>query len=144
MLDKANSRGLSALACAMAIASLLPVTAMADESWASAQYGDIVYEKDVGDTAVLSMAGGHPGSRVYIYLPGLAGNTSERGEFNGYWIESAPGECATDKTGADGLQSNLWGDVQVEFENPGYPSGFIMRMGSCGGEFTDEAWADPS
>ena len=143
-MDNVRLPGLKSLTCVIAIASLLPMAAMADENWTSAQYGEIVYEKEVGDTAVLSMAGGHPGSRVYIYLPGLAGNTTERGEFNGYWIESAPGECASEKTGADGLQSNLWGDVQVEFESPGSPGGFIMRMGSCGGEFTDEAWADPS
>ena len=140
-LKARNTRGLM---CAAAITALVPATAMADESWNSAQYGAIVYEKDIGDVALLSMAGGHPGSRVFIYLPGLAGNTAERGQFNGYWIESAPGDCATERTGADGLQSSLWGDIQVEFANPGYPSGFIMRLGSCGGDFTDEAWADPS
>lgn len=132
------------LLAALVIGGMLPAAALADESWNSAQYGEIVYEKDIGDVALLSMAGGHPGSRVNIYLPGLAGNTTERGAFSGYWIESAPGECATERTGADGLQSNLWGDVQVEFAHPAYPSGFIIRLGNCGGDFTDEAWADPS
>lgn len=143
-MDNAIMRDMNRLLCAVAIVGLLPATAIADESWNSAQYGEIVYENDIGEIGVLSMAGGHPGSRVYIYLPGLAGNTTERGEFNGYWIESAPGECKTERIGADGLQSNLWGDIQVEFANSGFPSGFIMRLGSCGEDFTDEAWADPS
>lgn len=136
-------KNFSALSAAVALL-FLPQIAAADETWMSDQYGEIIYEKDVGDTAVFSMAGGHPGSRVFIYLPGLAGNSTDRSEYDGYWIESAPGECSTEKAGVDGMQSDLWGNAKVTFDTPSYPSGFVLSVGSCSGAFTDEGWAEPS
>jgi hypothetical protein len=121
-----------------------PAVVLADEVWFSEQFGEIVYEKDIGDTAVFSIPGSHPGSQVFMYLPGLAAKLSDRGLHNGYWIESAPGGCDSERTGADGLASDAWGDLQVEFDEPSYPTGFVVRLGSCGGDFTEEGWAAPS
>jgi hypothetical protein len=129
---------------ATAALCVVPLAVNADEIWNSQQFGEIAYEKDIGSIAVLSMAGGHPGSRAFIYLPGLGGNSTDRGVFTGYWIETAPGDCATDKVSEDGIESNLWGKAEVEFEKPEFPSGFVLRVGSCDGDYADEGWADPS
>ena len=134
-------KSLSLLAAALLIGA--PHIALADEVWSSDQYGEIIYGNNVGDTAVLTMAGSHPGSTIHLYLPGLAGNISTRGSFIGYWIETAPGECASEKTGVDEVSSDAWGKLEVVFEKPDFPSGFTMRLGSCDSDFTDEAWAAP-
>jgi hypothetical protein len=79
----------------------IPQLALADETWSSNQMGDITFVEDRGTVAVLSMAGSHPGSTVNLYVEGLGGNLAAEGTFSGYWIENAPGECATERTGAD-------------------------------------------
>ena len=120
-----------------------PYLAMADESWTSAQYGEIIYGANVGDTAVLTMGGTHPGSKVQMYLPGLAENITTRGTYTGYWIENAPGVCSSEKTGADSLSSTAWGQLEVVFDSPTFPGAFTMRLGSCDDAFTDEGRAEP-
>ena len=120
-----------------------PQCAAADEVWNSTQYGQSVYAADHGNVAVLTMQGSHPGSKVHIYVPGLGGNTTDRGVFIGYWIETAPGTCATSKSGPDGVSSDAWGMVRITFDKPGFPSGFTGSLGACDGAFTEEFWAGP-
>ena len=132
---------LSLLSAALLFAA--PHMTMADEVWSSSQYGQILYADEIANTAVFTMSGSHPGSSIHMYLPGLAGNYTTRGIHVGYWIETAPGNCSSNKTGVDNVSSDAWGRLEVVFENPGFPSGFTMRLGACDGGYTDEAWAAP-
>lgn len=105
--------------------------ASADEVWMSPTVGDIVYEKDVGDAAVLSYSGNRTGRLAMLYVPGMAGST-ERYTFWGYWIDPTRGdECGTELTGPDGTRARSWGQAIVVFDKPGFPSGFTALTGSC-------------
>ena len=116
---------------ALAAASVLAAgPVLADEVWTTAA-GDVIYEADVGDTAVLSypLAGGMKG---YLFFPGLAGNSTTRGVHAGYWM--APGEtCSSEMTGATGFTSKAWGPVQIIFDTPGFPSGWTLLSAVCFG-----------
>jgi hypothetical protein len=72
-----------------ALVATTPV--MADEVWQSSQLGQITYLEDVGEVAILSTEGSHPGSTVQLYVEGLGGNFESEGLFTGYWIENAQG-----------------------------------------------------
>ncbi len=120
-----------------------PTLALADEVWTSPQMGTIVYEADQGLVAILSMPGSHPGSNVYLYVEGMGGNYGNIGTYSGYWIEKAPGDCATERTGADGRMSDNWGLLEITLQASGDGRAFTGRLGACGGAFTDEFHAAP-
>ena len=119
-----------------------PSLALADEVWNSPQYGEIIYENDVGTVGILSVQGNHPGSTAFLYVSGLGGNADHRGSHTGYWIENAPGDCTTFKTGVDGQSSNSWGELQVTFDNSSFPTGFSAKWGACEGDFSDSFRAE--
>ena len=115
---------------AIAALVLAAGTVQADEVWTTAS-GDIIYEGDVGDTAIMSypLAGGAKG---YLFFPGLAGNVTTRGLHAGYWM--APGEsCKSEMTGANGFKSKAWGPIQIIFDAPGSPAGWTLLSAVCFG-----------
>jgi hypothetical protein len=117
-----------------AILALASVTSagIADEAWTSDIGGEVIYEDEIGDIAVLSYDGLQPGSRAHFYVPGLPSHLNDRGgEFRGFWIDPAGGECDADLIGPDGLQSNGWGVAIVRFDQPLFPSGFTADIGNC-------------
>ena len=105
-----------------------PTTATADEVWTTAR-GDLVYESDFGDTAILSLPDG--ASRVWLYLPGLGGNFSNRSTHQGYWLDERPGDCGAMLYGPDGRGSRHWGRVTVLFDQPAFPSDLSLWLGDC-------------
>jgi len=112
------------------IAGLLmtPLTLSADEVWTS-ELGDVIYEREVAGMAVLSV----PLNDVkgLIYLPGLAGNFSDRSTHDGFWISDEMGPCPADLRSPEGLISPSWGRVQLVFDGPAFPTAWTMRLGSC-------------
>lgn len=111
----------------------LAAPALADEVW-DTPYGQVIYEADIGDVAVLS----YPldgGTRGHAYFPGLGGNFDNRGVHWGYWIEERDGGCASVMTGPDDKSSNAWGRVVIAFDESGFPSAFTGIAGEC--------WGDP-
>ncbi|MEP2987059.1 MAG: hypothetical protein ABJN39_10620 [Sulfitobacter sp.] len=112
---------------------LLCTSAQADEQWQS-NYGDVIYEADFGDIAILSFPGGHPGHRVQMYVEGLGGNYDQRGVFSGYWIAPEQGDCPKEIRGEDGLETNTWGSLEVTFDSAAFPSSFTAQLANCFGE----------
>ncbi len=101
--------------------------------WQS-NYGDVIYEADFGEIAVLSFSGPHPSHRVHMYIEGLGSNHDKRDVFSGYWIAPAQSDCPTKMSGEDGLTSNTWGSVEITFDNASSPSSFIARLENCFGK----------
>jgi len=124
------------------LAALIGFSAQADEQWQS-NYGEVIYEMDYGDLAVLSFPGGHPGHRVNIYVKGLGGNYDRRAFFPGYWIAPEQGDCLSEIRGEDGLETNTWGSATIHFDNPGFPSPFTAQLSNCFGEAMEELRAIP-
>lgn len=102
--------------------------ALADEVWTTAR-GDIVYLEDIGEVAHWVFT---TDSVTYdIFLPGLAGNTESRGAFSGYFLVSGSDLCGIEMKGPAGWRSAHWGEVVVDFYEPGFPSGFSFYRGEC-------------
>jgi len=127
-------------AAAVLVASA--TTAQADEVWNSDIAGMVVYEQDMGRTAILSFEGDR--GRGHFYIDGLGGNYSNRGTFSGYWIDpSSDDSCGGNLQGPDGVSSNYWGQVVMYFDNPGFPSGWSMEVGECFGPPQHHVRANP-
>ena len=113
---------------------LLPGAAIADEVWDTVA-GQVIYEADEGDVAILSYDTGSE-ERGYLYFPGLGGNFEDRGVHKGYWI--APGgegtSCGATLTGINDATSMYWGRATIIFHAPGFPTGWTLLTGSCFGE----------
>ena len=109
---------------------LLPLTLTADEVWTS-EFGDVIYEREVNGMAVLSMPLNEV--RGLIYLPGLAGNYSNRSIHSGFWISDEVGPCPANLESPERLISSSWGRVEITFDGPAFPTGWTMRLGSCFG-----------
>jgi hypothetical protein len=107
---------------------LLPFSLLADEVWTT-ELGDVVYERETDGMAVLSV----PLNEVQglIYLPGLAGNYDDRSAHKGFWISDEVGPCRTQMQSPEGLMSDSWGRVEIFFDNPAFPTGWTMQLGSC-------------
>jgi len=107
--------------------------AAADEVW-STEIGDVVYEKDIGDIAVLSFpAGPEPDARGHVFISGLGGNYDARGHFTGYWSEpsSDDGLCPMSIVDGNGETTNNWGRVTMTFLDTGFPSSWVAVRGDC-------------
>lgn len=110
---------------------LLPSDVMADEVWDTSS-GQVIYEADEGDVAILSYDTGGA-ERGYLYFPGLGGNFEDRGVFNGYWIAPGGGgeSCGATLTGVNDVASTYWGRAMIVFHESGFPSGWTLMTGPC-------------
>ena len=124
-----NSIGLiiSPLTIAGMAAIALAPSAVADEVWTTPEY-DVVYEADRGRTAIWSYGDG-VGT---VFIDGLAGNFSDRGSYSGYWVqESSSLRCDTYREGADGEPTYHWGQFELTFIDPAFPSRWYANFGLC-------------
>lgn len=116
-------------------ALLLATPAVADEVWTS-DMGQIVYQTEENGAAHFSFTNvdAYPATLV---IPGLAGNYSDRGVHDAYWIGEGAGYCDAFLTipGSD-LPSTNWGRAVVSFDQPSFPTGFTMTLGDCFGPLT--------
>lgn len=130
-----------ALACAGALAA----PAGADEVWATARGHQIVYERDAGDTAVLSYKPEQGLGQGLLFVVGLGGKTDGRETFQGYWVEpdDAGDQCAAALTDAEGKTWKRWGLALVTFARPEFPSRISVRLGECLTPPGAPVWAQP-
>lgn len=128
------------------LASTLALPVMADEVW-STVYGDIIYESDLDNgMAVLSypVEEDDPDSpRGEMFVAELAGNYEDRSTHDGIWIEpSTDGGWQCDVAIAHpvtGEPAWNWGRLEVIFLTPAFPSGFVVRGGTCFDEIEPDA-----
>ena len=108
------------------------VGATADEVW-STVIGDVIYEKDMGEVAVLSYPMDYPDTRGHVFIMGLGGNFDSRGHFTGYWSEPQMEEalCGVAIVDGNGLETTNWGRVSITFLDEGFPSSWVALRGEC-------------
>lgn len=118
---------------ALAVGLLSSVPASADEVWVLPSGNQLVYDRDVGDAAVLTYRaeqGLNPGQ---IFLVGLAGNFEERTSYVGYWVEAddAGSTCPAGLVDAEGRTWRRWGLATVTFVRRNFPSRLTLSRGEC-------------
>lgn len=130
---------------ALASACLVAAPALADEVWSS-EIGDIVYEADIDDYAVLSFEGDGGGVRYNAFVEGLGMNYDDRSRHDGYWtgpMGDGSTVCAVSIIDHTGQATNNWGRVEVIFVDRAFPSAFIAQRGACFDEPRDALVARP-
>ncbi|MEQ9506179.1 MAG: hypothetical protein RLO80_07885 [Hyphomonas sp.] len=125
---------------ALALAATLPLAALADEVWSLPSGNQIVYDRDTGDTAVLSYKPEQGLENGWIFMPGLAGVYEGRGTYKGYWVEAdGAGEaCPAALVDAEGNTWNRWGLIEIKFAKPDFPSKLKITRGTCLDGFTSK------
>ncbi len=128
----------------LAVIAAFPAIVLADESWTS-NVGDIIYEEDIGNTAVFLLAKPTYSTwktRFFIFnlVPDVSGN---RGTYTGYWTDNSKrGICEASLTDSMGTQTRSWGRFTITFEKPKgekksnefAPWNWTGYTGSCFGE----------
>lgn len=125
----------NALAALSMAAALAAGPALADEVW---QQGNLMVTwvaEDVGGYAVFSFLKTDPkGDRSgNIFLYGLTGDMTDRATFGGYWASNDPNAepCPMPIIDADGNEMWTWGEVELTFDAPAFPSGWSAALGHC-------------
>lgn len=111
------------------ILALFASPTLADEVW-DTDMGPIVYEAEEGGAAIFSFTNvdAYPATLI---IPGLAGNYSNRGTHDAYWIGQGAGECSAFMSRNDVSESSQWGRAQLVFDRPGYPTSVTVVLGFC-------------
>lgn len=115
-------------------ASLTAAPALADEAWTT-NYGPMIWETDIGDTAVFlldELAQGHGLTRFLV--PGLVLDMNgPRGAYTGIWIaDSGESPCAADMIDpVTGAKSPHWGTFQITFVGTAFPFEWAGVLGAC-------------
>lgn len=107
--------------------------ALADEVWVS-QHGPIVWETDIGTTAVLRLDDEESGVSIRLFVPGLAADVAGgRGTYTGVWVApEGPDTCVTDMVDpVEEFASPHWGTFTLTFMAESYPSGWAGAFGPC-------------
>lgn len=125
-----------ALMCAAGAAALLLTLApeaAADEVWSLPSGGQLIYDRDVDTTAVLTYTPEQGVERGQIFVVGLAGQYEGRGTYQAYWVEAddAGAACPAALVDAEGTQWRRWGLASIAFLKPDFPSGIIITRGEC-------------
>ncbi len=111
---------------------------VADEVWDSTK-GKVVYELDIGPTAIWSYR-----TENYvglIHLAGLAGIYTNRGSYEGYWVQNdSIKECATERPTQNGETTKHWGRFHVRFIDKDFPSRWEAKWGYCNDELEETVW----
>jgi len=116
----------------------LVATVAADEVWESS-FGRVIYETDIGPTAIWSYrADGYVG---LIHLAGLAGIYTNRGSYEGYWVQNASEKrCRTQRPTQNGATSYYWGRFHITFVNKDFPSHWKAKWSYCNDEMEEKLW----
>jgi len=118
--------------------------ANADEVWTS-DIGSITYESeiDANDMAIFKTDG------MTLYVAGLAGVTEGRGTYPGIWVmdiapegsEGCPVAIVRPET--EDITTAFWGQLEITFEKPDFPSAWTAQIGTCFQEFDEQLIANP-
>ena len=128
-----------------ALAALgLSMSSHADEAWTT-NAGTFEYERDIeaNQTAVIR------GNGVTMYIEGLAGVSTDRGAYSGIWVlDEAPVDepgCSIDIVlpGTSGQSTAYWGQMEVTFIDPDFPSIWMAQLGHCFEGLSDTIVARP-
>ncbi|MHC5935769.1 hypothetical protein [Nostoc sp.] len=120
---------LQQLVIVSAVFVLAATPSIADEVWNS-DYGRVVYESDRGKSAIWTYPSGT------IFIEGLAGITSNRGIYHGYWVGKSNVKCDTSREDGSGKLSNTWGRFSIRFKVPNFPMPWEARWSYCESEPT--------
>ena len=118
--------------------------ASADEVWTTNE-GNIVYERDIeaGQMAVFR------GNGVTMYIEGLAGVYTDRGSYSGIWVlDEAPVGAqgcpvAIVLPGTTDQSTAYWGQMEITFSDPDFPSIWMAQLGNCFEGLSDTIIARP-
>jgi len=128
-----------------AFALTIALAAFADEVWSLPSGNQVVYDRDTGDTAVLSYMPEQGLGKGWIFVPGLAGVYEGRGTYQGYWVEPAEAgtACPAALIDAEGTAWTRWGTIEIKFARPTFPSIIKIKQGSCFGPAKTRLTAKP-
>ena len=115
-----------ALAC-------IATAATADEVWVMPSGNQLTYDRDVGETAVLTYRPEQGLGSGQIFVVGLGGHSDGRGTYQAYWVENddAGPACPAAIVDAEGKTWHRWGLAIVAFAKPGFPSPITVTRGTC-------------
>ncbi|NBB84502.1 MAG: hypothetical protein GVY28_14010 [Alphaproteobacteria bacterium] len=120
-----------ALAAAVGVAT---APAAADEEWDST-VGRIVYQVDIGSTAVWSYPPHDERPGGLLVFDDLGGVFTGRGTHAGVWIADGVdgAACATAISDPEGRETPYWGRVEIRFVDPDFPSRWVLDWARCDG-----------
>jgi len=111
---------------------------VADEVWDS-NFGRVIYETDIGPTAIWSYRSEHYVG--LINLAGLAGIYSNRGTYEGYWVQNkSEKRCTTVRPTQNGETSHYWGRFHITFIDKDFPSRWEAKWSYCNDEMQSKLW----
>jgi len=117
---------------------IVPAAVVADEVWDSTK-GKVVYELDIGPTAIWSYR-----TENYvglIHLGGLAGIHTNRGSYEGYWVQNdSIKACLTERPTQNGETTKYWGRFHIRFIDKDFPSRWEAHWGYCNDELQETLW----
>lgn len=117
------------LTLALFTAIAAPQTVLADEVWTTEEY-QVIYQEDRDKTAVWQY-----GDDGLIFIDGLAGVTTDRGAYSGYWVRnSSSRRCDTYREGVDGKPTYNWGKFEITFIDPSFPARWQADISLCDGD----------
>jgi hypothetical protein len=120
-------------AAALAASALISTAASADEVWALPSGNQLIYDRDVGNVAVLTYRAEQGSENGQIFVVGLGGQYEGRGAYQAYWVEAddAGPACAASIVDAEGRTWRRWGLASVRFASPTFPSRVTISRGEC-------------
>jgi len=121
------------LTAALSFGAIFAGSAIADEVWVMPSGNQIVYDRDVGDTAVLTYRAEQGLQSGQIFVVGLGGRSEGRNAYQGYWVEAddAGAACPAAIVDAEGKTWRRWGLVTIAFAKPSFPSSITITRGEC-------------
>lgn len=120
-------------AVALAASALISTAAHADEVWSLPSGNQLVYDRDVGNVAVLTYRAEQGSADGQIFVVGLGGRYEGRAAYQAYWVEAddAGPACAASIVDAEGRTWRRWGLASVRFASPTFPSRVTISRGEC-------------
>lgn len=120
-------------AAALALGALIAPTAMADEVWSLPSGNQLVYDRDVGNVAVLTYRAAQGLQQGQIFVVGLGGVSEGRTHYQAYWVEAddAGPACPAAIVDAEGHTWHRWGLATLSFASRTFPSRITLSRGEC-------------
>lgn len=82
--------------------------------------------------SLTSASGLLPANADEVFIDGLAGQLKDRGTYYGYWSQSVSKiRCNMYWEGRDGKRSYYWGNLNIQFLDPNFPSRWTAEIGYC-------------
>lgn len=117
---------------ALAFCAFAPA-ASADEVWSLPSGNQLVYDRDIGNVAVLTYRPEQGSGQGQIFVVGLGGQYEGRTRYQAYWVEAddAGAACPASIVDAEGHTWRRWGLATVTFASRSFPSRITISRGEC-------------